>query len=77
MRRLIKKGESQRLKTFERLISAAMPPMSILDILLDTEHWLNWTKIFGPLSGFDSKIEEAAARYVITAFCYGCNLGPT
>jgi TnpA family transposase len=75
--RLKKKSEPQRLQRLERLISSHMPHISILDVLVDTEHWLHWTKLFGPLSGFDSKIEEAAARYVITTFCYGCNLGPT
>lgn len=54
-----------------------MQPVNILDILSDTEQWLNWTKPFGPISGFDSKIEKPIERYIITSFCYGCNLGPT
>ena len=31
---------------------------------------------FGPLSGADPKLERATERYILTAFTYGCNLGP-
>ncbi len=51
--------------------------MSILDVLADTENWLHWTRVFGPLSGHNSKIENPRPRYVTTVFCYGCGLGPT
>ena len=37
----------------------------------------NWTRYFGPISGHDAKLENPRERYLITAFCYGCNLGPT
>ncbi len=43
----------------------------------DTEYWLNWTCIFGSISGHDAKIDYPEERYLTTAFCYGCNLGPT
>ena len=52
-------------------------PLDILDVLVDTENWLNWTRFFGPISGHDAKIDASRARYVATAFCYGCNLGPS
>ncbi|MFE9080799.1 Tn3 family transposase [Bacillus mobilis] len=42
----------------------------------DTEYWLNWTRLFGPISGYDAKIVKPSQRYLTTAFCYGCNLGP-
>jgi hypothetical protein len=28
-----------------------MIPVGILDVLADTEEWLNWTRHFGPISG--------------------------
>jgi hypothetical protein len=31
----------------------------------------------GPISGHETKIENAVERYLINTFCYGCNLGPT
>ncbi len=53
-----------------------MPERSLLDILCNVEHWLNWTRHFGPLSGSETKLTQASARYILTTFGYGCNLGP-
>ena len=61
----------------ERRIAERIEPLDILDVLVDTENWLNWTRFFGPISGHDAKINASWARYVATAFCYGCNLGPS
>ncbi|MBX9688223.1 MAG: Tn3 family transposase [Candidatus Obscuribacterales bacterium] len=63
--------------TFEATVREYMEENDVLNILWETENWLNWTKHFGPISGLDAKIEDPRERYVITAFCYGCNLGPT
>ena len=49
----------------------------MLEALADTEHWLNWTRHFGPVSGFEAKLERPRERYLATAFCYGCGLGPS
>jgi len=54
-----------------------MPECSIVDVLTDTEHWLNWTSAFGPLSGLESRLISLRQRYLTTTFCYGCYLGPT
>lgn len=62
---------------FETTLKQYMKENDVLNILWQTEQWLNWTKHFGPLSGLDSKIDDPRERYVIAAFCYGCNLGPT
>jgi hypothetical protein len=35
----------------ERLLKARMAPVGILEALADTEHWLGWTRHFGPVSG--------------------------
>jgi len=77
LRRLTARPVPGGLKTLERLIAERLEPVNILDILTDTENWLHWTRSFGPLSGQDARLEAAQARYVTTAFCYGCNLGPT
>jgi TnpA family transposase len=61
----------------ERLLKARMVPAGVLEALADTEHWLNWTRHFGPVSGFDAKLERPRERYVATTFCYGCGLGPS
>ena len=54
-----------------------MEHVEIIDALVDTEHRLHWTRYFGPLSGHDAKVDRLRERYVLTVFCYGCNLGPT
>jgi hypothetical protein len=54
-----------------------MAPVDIIDALSDTDHWLNWTRHFGPISGHDTKLDDPREHYLLTAFCYGCNLGPT
>jgi len=61
---------------FDQHLKERMPQVDILDALIDTEHWLNWTRFFGPISGLDAKIKHPRERYVLVTFCYGCNLGP-
>jgi hypothetical protein len=54
-----------------------LAPIGILEALAETEHWLGWTRAFGPVSGFEAKLDRPRERYLSTAFCYGCGLGPT
>jgi TnpA family transposase len=61
----------------ERLLKARLVPAGVLEALADTEHWLNWTRHFGPVSGFEAKLDRPRERYVAAAFCYGCGLGPS
>ncbi len=75
--KLKRKQTPAGLKTLESYIAKKLEPVNVLDILADTEYWLNWTRFFGPISGHDAKIDHPEERYLTTAFCYGCNLGPT
>ena len=75
--RLPGRRESKNVKALERRMAERIEPLDILDVLVDTENWLNWTRFFGPISGHDAKLDAARARYVATTFCYGCNLGPS
>ena len=61
----------------ERLFKAHLVPVGVLEALADTEHWLGWTRHFGPVSGFEAKLDRPRERYLATAFCYGCALGPS
>ncbi|SMP18112.1 Transposase and inactivated derivatives, TnpA family [Laceyella tengchongensis] len=63
-------------KHLEKLVLERMPERSILDILCNVEHWIGWTRHFGPLSGSDPKLEMPTERYILNTFTYGCNLGP-
>jgi TnpA family transposase len=77
IRRHTKREKPKGFDTIERLVEQRLPECNILDIISDTEHWLNWTKNFRPISGYDSRLDFPQPRYITTAFCYGCNLGPT
>lgn len=77
LRRLEKQPEPDGVAVIDRLLRERLPECSIVDVLTDTEHWLNWTAAFGPLSGFESRLLSPRQRYVTTIFCYGCYLGPT
>ena len=61
----------------ENAIYKCLPERDVIEILCNVEHWLNWTRHFGPLSGSDPKLDDAVERYVTLAFGYGCNLGAT
>jgi TnpA family transposase len=77
LRRLEKKAQPSQLRMVEQMLVEELSPMSVLDVLADTENWLHWSRHFGPLSGHDAKLDDPIARYVATVFTYGCNLGPS
>ena len=77
IRRPKKAAPPNGLAQVEEQIAQHLPPVNLLDILTDTEHWLNWTRFFSPISGHDAKIDAPIARYLATTFCYGCHLGPS
>lgn len=77
IRRPKKASPPNGLAQVEEQIAQRLPPVNLLDILTDTEHWLNWTRFFSPISGHDAKIDEPIARYLTATFCYGCHLGPS
>ncbi|MDV2997572.1 MAG: Tn3 family transposase TnXo19 [Chroococcidiopsis sp. SAG 2025] len=76
LKRLTSSPEPKEVEQLEEKIRCLMPERSVLDILCNVEHWLNWTRHFGPLSGSEPKFKQLAERYIFTTFGYGCNLGP-
>lgn len=78
---VIRRAERQKpppeLEAFDEAIRSQMNDASILDVLTETEKWLDLHRLFGPLSGFESKVDDPRKRFITTLFCYGCNLGPT
>jgi len=78
---VIRRAERQKppaeLDAVDDAIRSQMTDASILDVLTETEKWLDLHKLFGPLSGFESKVDDPRKRFITTLFCYGCNLGPT
>lgn len=78
---VIRRNERQQppanLDLIDQAVTEQMEAKSILDILTETEQWLDLHCQFGPLSGFEAKIDDPRKRFISTLFCYGCNLGPT
>jgi TnpA family transposase len=77
LRRMGKDAKPAILTEVDKMLTERLPKKNILDILVEAESWLDLHKHFGPLSGFEAKIDDPRKRFVTTLFCYGCNLGPT
>ncbi len=77
LRRQRRTPDPAGLVALKRHVDERRQPRPILDALAATNYWLNWTSCFGPLSGFDTKIDHPVARYLAAVFCYGCQIGPT
>lgn len=77
LKRRQSKISKKKLKRLEKKLKDRLTPVMILDILADCELLLEWTRFFGPLSGFESRLENPRERYVTLALCYGCNVGPS
>jgi TnpA family transposase len=54
-----------------------MPVRSVLEGLSNVQHWTNFARYFRPLSGSEPKLVEPLAKYLLTVFGYGANLGAT
>lgn len=72
-----KKPAPRGLKELEAILAERLDPLSLLDMLSDTQFWLEWCQEFGPISGLETKLEDAIERYLVTVFAYGTQLGPS
>jgi TnpA family transposase len=70
------KSKSKRAKELEEKLYKLLPERSIIEILCNVQHWVNWTRHFCPISGSDPKLENPIEKYILTTFAYGGNLGP-
>ncbi len=61
----------------ERSVLERIPERPVLAALANTQCWADWHRHFGLPSRLNPQIKDAANRYVLTAFTYGCGLGPT
>lgn len=68
---------SSAIATVDKLITERMPATSIVDVLIETAHWLQIPRHFRPFAGTDAQVDDLPRRVITTLFCYGCNLGPT
>jgi hypothetical protein len=75
--KLKKDLEPPENRTWRAEVQSRMPLLEILDVLVDTDNWLAWSRLFGPISENDPKRADSRARSLSTTFCYGCDLGPS
>ena len=75
LKRTSKQPKPDQLDEFRDLLADAMPERHLLDILKFVHHWVHYTHHFGPPSGSQPKMHDAAAKYLLTIFGYGCGLG--
>ncbi len=76
LRKIRAKVRPRGMKRLEAALHARLPERHLLDILCRVDHWVNWSRHFGPLSGSEPKMDDAKARQILTVFAYGTNLGP-
>lgn len=76
LKRIRAQDKPEGAEALEVAIWERLPQRSLLDILCNVEHWLNWTRHLGPISGSEPKLSQPQERYILTTFGYGCNLGP-
>ena len=70
------KKPTRALKQLEAQVAERMPERNLTDVLCSIEHLTDWSRYLGPLSGSEPKLENPRERYLLTAFCYGTNMGP-
>ncbi len=51
LKRLSALAKPPGAEKLEASIRRLLPERSLLEILCNVEHWLNWTRHFGPVSG--------------------------
>jgi len=75
----LRRGEPQPapegMEEFRAVIQERMPERELLDILKRVHYWVDFSRHFGPPSGSDPKLTDAASLYIMTTFGYGCELG--
>ncbi len=64
------------VKDFQREMHQRMPQRHLLDILVLAQRLAPFIRHFGPLSGSDPKLADAAFTHLMTIFAYGSNIGP-
>lgn len=56
-------------------LSARIEPRNLLDVLVNINHWTDFTRHFGPRSGDDTRLRDGPARYLLTTFAMGTGMG--
>jgi len=76
LRQLERLPTPEKAEELEKIMLSRLPERHLLELLANVQHWVQYTRHFGPPSGADPKLKEPLARYLLAVFGYGCNLGP-
>ena len=68
---------SAEVEAIAPLLAERLEKINLLEVIINVEKWLSLNELFGPLSGFESRIDDPLLRFVLSLFCYGTNIGPT
>jgi TnpA family transposase len=75
LKRLQARPIPEDLHTIEAVLKDRMPERHLLDMLKDVQHWVGYTRHFGPPAGAAPKLSDPVLRYIFTVFGYACELG--
>jgi TnpA family transposase len=68
----------RRAQALSATLTAYIPDVSIIDVLLDCHRWTGFMDSFRPLSARQSMRDTEKIRHTLAAlYAYGCNCGPT
>ncbi len=77
LRRVMARDIPPSAISLQTAITQRMPARHVLDIMANIEHWIQFTRHFGPMTGNEPKLKEPAGRYLMTIFALGCTWAPT
>ncbi|MCF6768550.1 Tn3 family transposase [Thiotrichales bacterium 19S11-10] len=69
------KPASESAQKLESIIKSRMPERSLLDVLSNSEYYVNWTAECGSLDGSEPKLDNPVEKYILTTFAKGTGLG--
>lgn len=69
--------EPPEIEALSNLLREHQEKINLLDMIINVEKWLDLNRLFGPLSGNESRMDDPLLRFVLAVFCYSTNIGPT
>lgn len=76
LKRIQARSMPASVKTFQHEVHKRMPQRHLPDILVLTQRLTEFIHAFGPVSGSDPKLTDAAFTHLMTIFAYATNIGP-
>jgi hypothetical protein len=63
LKRLKRRPDPEGRAQLEQMMKDRLQQTGIMEVLVDTQHWLIWVRRFGPISGHDAKLGDPFGRY--------------